>query len=190
MRPCERREMVRIELFCELPVWIALGMCAAEDIRRFRIPNGVVALGMAVCFLGSAAAGWTAGGLWGAMASGAGFAGRAVLVTAAAFPMYMLGMTGAGDIKVMAWLGAWMGLGPGLLAIGTGLVLGAVLALLKLLYQGSMIHRFLYLKAYIGQIIQQKMIIAYYNEGRDGHSCVIPLGACFCVGAFLVKMWS
>lgn len=190
MRPCERREMVEISFFWELPVWIALGVCAAEDIRRFRIPNRAVALGMAVCFLGSAAAGWTSGSLWGAAVSGACFLGRAALVTAAAFPAYMLGMTGAGDIKVMAWLGAWMGLWPGLLAIGTGLVLGAVLALGKLLYQGSMIHRFLYLKAYIGQMIQQKIIIAYYNEGRDGHSSVIPLGACFCVGAFLVKMWS
>lgn len=119
----------------------------------------------------------------------AGYGGRMLLAVILLFPLYRWGMTGAGDIKIMALLVGWLGLKGGLAAGAAGLILGAVLALGKMLRHGSVIQRFLYLTAYIRQTFQEKKIGEYYNEGRDGFTCVIPLGACFVVGALLVRLY-
>ena len=67
-----------------------------------------------------------------------------------------------------------------------GLLLGAVLSLLKMLQDGSAWERFLYLSAYIRQVFNDKKVEKYYVLSRDGTGCVIPLGACFCAGAILI----
>lgn len=74
---------------------------------------------------------------------------------------------------------AWLGVQDGLKALTIGFMLGAVLALLKMLRQGSMVKRFLYLSAYIRHSFQSRMMEIYYDPSRDGREAVIPLGACF-----------
>ena len=168
--------------------WAALGAAAAVDAREYRIPNRILFLGMAGGFLDRLLAAGEAGELE-AWAAAAGFLLRAAVVTAGAFPFFAAGMAGGGDVKMMAFLAAWMGLKKGALAVGIGFVLGAVLALWKMLHHGSICQRFLYLAAYIRRLIQEKEITLYSEAGRDGRSCVIPLGTCFCAGAFVVGIW-
>lgn len=84
---------------------------------------------------------------------------------------------------------AWLGVQDGLKALTIGFMLGAVLALLKMLRQGSMVKRFLYLSAYIRHSFQSRMMEIYYDPSRDGREAVIPLGACFFVGAAAAEIW-
>ena len=65
-------------------------------------------------------------------------------------------------------------------------ILGAVWSLQKMLRYGSAFQRFLYLSAYIRQILSNKKIEKYYDPVRDGTECVIPLGTCFCMATVLV----
>ena len=158
-----------------------MAYCAFMDIRYYRIPNraleAVAAAGLAVsaeaCVSGAGSVGF-----WAAAAEG-------VVV----FIMGLLRMVGAGDIKFMALVAGCFGLERGFWSVVIGLCLGAVLALGKMLREGSVCQRFLYLTAYIRRLIQSKEIEAYYCPERDGYKCVIPLGACFFAGTLITVMW-
>ena len=103
----------------------ASGAAAAIDLRTGRIPNPLTAL---VAFTGFALAGL---GLSGHSVAGA-LVG-ALLGFALMLPGHILGGTGAGDVKLLAALGAWLGPGEafwlaiysslagGLLAVGHAL---------------------------------------------------------------------
>ena len=93
----------------------------------------------------------------------AGFVIRLITVVILGFPIYRRGMIGAGDVKMAALFTAWLGVQDGLKALTIGFMLGAVLALLKMLRQGSMVKRFLYLSAYIRHSFQSRMMEIYYD---------------------------
>ena len=164
--------------------WFSLAVCAAEDIRSYRVPNKWLFSAAAAAFLIRCGPVWPAGGAWECLKAAGGFLGRMFLVTAFCFPVYTLGMAGAADVKLMALIAAFMGLERGTEAIMIGLISGAVPALIRMLRQGSVCQRFLYLTAYIGRMIREKKAEMYYNAVRDGRDCVIPLGAFLCLGAF------
>ena len=99
-------------------VWIACGLFAASvvcDLRSRRIPNviPIALLGLFAVYAAAGAAGPPAA-LW------VNFAIGAVLL-AAGFALYLSGRFGAGDGKLIAIAGLWIGpadLGPFLLGIG------------------------------------------------------------------------
>lgn len=173
-----------------------LACCAICDVRYHRIPNCAVCCGIVMglaCIFGGAPGPWEGASVMDdSLAAGraaAGFMGRMALVCGLGFPFFVLRMTGAGDIKVMGLIAAFLGLRNGGAAIAAGLCLGAVLALGKMLYQGSMYQRFSYLSAYIRRVVQYRQMEKYYCPKRDGYECVIPLGACFFVGSLFAVMW-
>ena len=86
----------------------------------------------------------------------------------------------------MALLAAWLGFSETIKILCVGFILGAVWSLQKMLRYGSAFQRFLYLSAYIRQILSNKKIEKYYDPVRDGTECVIPLGTCFCMATVLV----
>ena len=154
----------------------ALAFCAASDVRTHRIPNYYVGYGavmelLCICLeqvygtgLGAGPAGLAGMGTGACMEAGpgmgagficilaaaVGFAARMALVWVLGFPLFVLGMAGAGDIKMAGLIAASLGIRDGLTAVMAGLILGAVLALGKMLREGSICQRFLYLTAYIG----------------------------------------
>jgi prepilin peptidase CpaA len=128
-------------------------------------------------------------GLWAAAVMIAAFMVRIMLAAAAGFPFFLFRMVGAGDIKFMAVMAGCFGLERGFWSMAIGLCLGAVLALGRMLRDGGICRRFLYLTAYIRRLIQSKEIEAYYCPERDGYQCVIPLGACFFAGMLITVLW-
>lgn len=167
----------------------SLSVCAAADLKDCRIPNSALALACGAVF-GSLI--WDAlkrGGLMTAMYAGGYFWIRLGLAVILGFPFFLLRMTGAGDVKMMAVVVAALGIEKGAAAVGIGLCLGAVLALERMLRYGSVCQRFLYFFAYIGRVFRNKTLEAYYLPERDGIECVIPLGACFWAGALAVILW-
>jgi len=170
-----------------------MSYCAFMDIRRYRIPNRALAAAAAAGLAVSVEA-WVSGagnvGLW---AAGIGFwmqdTGFWAAAAEGAAAFFLLRMVGAGDIKFMALVAGCFGLERGFWSVVIGLCLGAVLALGKMLREGSICQRFLYLTAYIRRLIQSKEIEAYYCPERDGYKCVIPLGACFFAGTLISVLW-
>lgn len=102
-------------------VAVAVALAAAIcDVRSRRIPN-VLTFGAAAAAIVAAA--WTAG-LSGAGSSVAGW----LLALAIWLPIYALGGMGAGDVKLMAAVGAWLGPAAALFAALYAGVAGAVMA--------------------------------------------------------------
>jgi prepilin peptidase CpaA len=113
-------------------VLIALLLVGAViDVRTYRIPNWLTLPGTAFALIYSVivpfspAAGflWSLGGL---------FLGVMVML-----PMYVLRAMGAGDVKLMAMAGAFLGVDATLQAIVSTLITGGILALGFALYRGA-----------------------------------------------------
>lgn len=112
------------------PLCLLLPLAALWDLRFGRIPNALVggglALGLAVQALSPAA---------GALPSALG----GVLLGLGLFlPLYRLRAMGAGDVKLMAMCGAFLGLPATLWAVLFTLLAGGVLALGLLAWQGRL----------------------------------------------------
>ena len=193
----------------------ALAFCAASDVRTHRIPNYYVGYGavmelLCICLeqvygtgpgaglaglvgMGTGACMGTGPGMGAGficiLAAAVGFAARMALVWVLGFPLFVLGMAGAGDIKMAGLIAASLGIRDGLTAVMAGLILGAVLALAKILHQGSICQRFSYLSAYIRRMVQTRKAEKYYCPDRDGYGCVIPFGACLYAGTLFAVLW-
>ncbi|MCE3262181.1 MAG: hypothetical protein K0R43_1260 [Pseudoduganella sp.] len=117
-----------------------LAWAVASDVRSRRIPNQLVLAGM-LAGLALQATVTPGAGLFsvpfGALGLLKGLAGLA-LGLVLLLPMYALGAMGAGDVKLLAAIGTFLGpldtLGAGLSSV----LAGGVLALLVALFQGSL----------------------------------------------------
>lgn len=111
-----------------LPLFLAAALYG--DLRQHRIPNGLIGLMLAVGLAGQfGQAGWQ-----GVTIAGAGLA----LGLAAFLPLYTGGGMGAGDVKLMAVSGVFLGPGLTLIAIVYTLIFGGLLvACRRRLRQGA-----------------------------------------------------
>lgn len=110
---------------------VALGAAATvTDWRMRRIPNPLTFGGAAVAVAFALATGGVHGGVW----SLAGF-GLGVLIF---LPLFLLRALGAGDVKLLAAIGAW--LGPSLVGWVAvyGAIAGGVLAVPWLMWRGQL----------------------------------------------------
>jgi prepilin peptidase CpaA len=110
-------------------------VAVVSDLRSRRIPNTLVLAGLAVAFIvhtialgmGSVP---LAGRTWWAPLAGL-LTGLALLM-----PLYLLHATGAGDVKLMAMVGAFIGVQPVLTATLYTLVAGGLLSLVFMFGRG------------------------------------------------------
>lgn len=126
-----------------LPLMLLLALLAAavwHDVRARRIPNAVVfpgaLAGLALHALLPAGA-----GLFGTPMGGLGLLsalGGLVLGLAVLLPMYALRLMGAGDVKLLAMVGAFVGAGQILAVSLVTLAAGGVLALVFAAWQGQL----------------------------------------------------
>jgi len=104
-----------------------LAVAVAIDFNRHRIPNLIVLLGLVSGLLGQA---YLVG------ISGIGSAFLGVLIGFVLFlPFYALGGMSAGDVKLMAMVGAFLGPLATVSAAALSLIMGSVFGLLILLYK-------------------------------------------------------
>jgi len=117
---------------------VLLLLATREDIRSHRIPNRLVLAGVV---LGLALNGLLPGGLgWLSALKGLAL-GLAVLL-----PIYLLRAIGAGDVKLMGMVGAFLGAGDLIGALIATLVVGGVIALIAALWSRQFLNLLLNLR--------------------------------------------
>ena len=127
-------------LLALVPLVLLLLMVTQQDIRGYRIPNKLVLTGVV---LGVALNGFLPGG-WGfnsAIPGGLGWFGALKglgVGLAVLLPVYWLRAMGAGDVKLMAMVGAFLGPGDVLKVVLATFVAGGVIAFVMVLWSGKM----------------------------------------------------
>lgn len=115
-------------MMAEIAALIVGAIACATDLRSARIPN---VLTLSAVLAGVVFHAVTSGG------SGAAAAGLGVLAGLLVFfPFFALGALGAGDVKLMAALGAWLGWQPTVNVALYAAVAGGVLAVAVSLWHG------------------------------------------------------
>lgn len=135
-------------------VLIALmAIAAVVDYRIYKIPNWLTLPGAAFGLIYSVITPFSAqhGFLW---ALGGFTVGLAIML-----PMYMMKATGAGDVKLVAMAGAFLGLGPVLQAVVCSFVVGGVAALSFAIYRRAVGRMFINVK----DITQNAAFLAFGN---------------------------
>ncbi|MCY1442818.1 Type IV leader peptidase family protein [compost metagenome] len=107
-----------------------LGIAVVGDLRHHRIPNVLILLGLGLGLAGQIhAAGFT----------GLGYGVLGMLIGFAVFiPMYALGGMAAGDVKLMAMVGAFLAPPEALLTALLSLIAGGVCGMLIVLVRGQL----------------------------------------------------
>lgn len=107
-----------------------LGVAVASDLRRHRIPNFLVVLGLALGLAGQAYSGGT---------SGFGDGALGLLIGFGVFlPLYVLGGMAAGDVKLMAMVGAFLTPNGALWSALFSLIAGGLCGFLIVLVRGQL----------------------------------------------------
>lgn len=127
---------------------VLLLLATREDIRSHRIPNRLVLVGvvLGVALNGLLPGGYgfnsmTPGGLgWLAALKGL------VLGLAVLLPIYLLRAMGAGDVKLMGMVGAFLGAGDLIGALIATLIAGGVIALVAALWSRQLMNLLLNIK--------------------------------------------
>ena len=122
-------------------LFVLLVVAAVVDVRQQRIPNRLTLSGLAFGLAYSAVEPFWGGHgvLWSLAGAGVGFA---VL-----FPLWLLRLTGAGDVKLMAMTGSLLGLHAIPLALLGTFAAGGVCAILYALRHGN-------LRAMLGNVVR------------------------------------
>ena len=118
------------------PVWVVtvtLILAAVIDGFELRVPNWITFPLIITGWIYSTAAADTMGMTW-YQGLGWSFLGTAVGLVLL-LPAYAIGGMGAGDVKLLAGVGAWMHTTHTAYAFAISAVVGAVLAILMVLYQ-------------------------------------------------------
>lgn len=110
-----------VHLPVALPLLVVLLLAAREDLRTRRIPNVLVVVGL---MLALATRTFLEGGP-GAISVVTGM----LLAGGLLLPAWLLGWTGAGDVKLMAVVGAWLGVSHGAMAVFLSMLAGGCIAL-------------------------------------------------------------
>ena len=157
---------------------VLLVMATVIDWRTYRIPNWLTVGGMVFGLIyNTVAAGPALSGLLLALA-GLGV-GLVVLL-----PLYVLRVMGAGDVKLMAMVGAFMGVPDIVYAVLYALIAGGIAALGFALYRRA----FRRMTANVADIVQAMAFAAMAGGRPTGHMPAqasigkLPYGINICVG--------
>lgn len=127
------------------------------------------------------AGGWLdgAGGIAGLGGSADGTVSAAAVMTAAYlfnflffivlfFPLFLFRMMGAGDCKMLALIGGYLGIADGSLVMFYGFLAAAFWSLLYMFRKKILIKRFHYFLTYVAVTLKTGQIAPYYDVVRDG----------------------
>lgn len=115
-----------------------------------------------------------------------GYIAGVIFPAAMLFVLFLFRVLGAGDIKLFSVIGGFVGVKSVFLCIVASFVLGAFLALAKIIRNRNFISRLQYLAAYTTAYVKTKEIEPYYRSS-DGTENIIHFSAAI-LGGYLLFM--
>lgn len=159
---------------------VLLVMAAVIDWRTYRLPNWLTMGGTLVAYMLSL----TAGGI-GIVDSVVGWAIGLVLM----LPLYGLRMTGAGDVKLMAMVGAFLGLPDVLFALLLTMIAGGIAAVAFAAWRRNVSRMVVNAR----DLLQLTAMAAAHGQrpslGSMPSVGKLPYGICVCIGTFAWLAW-
>ncbi len=137
-----------------------------SDLSEYRIPSGLIHYGL---FLSLLIRLWTEGaqGIFSWMLG-------AVIPLILCFVLYIFRMVGASDIKLFSIIGSFYSVTFCLRVMVVSVLLGAAMAVGKMLICHNARERFSYLMAYLSQLVITRRITPYYTRQEQGDQGVVP----------------
>lgn len=165
-------------------VSIVLIEAAVIDGLKLKVPNWLT-FHMVVGGLGYAA--WTGGSAAFLSALAGAAVGLALLL-----PLYAIGGMGAGDVKLLAGVGAWVGPTLTLWAFVTSSVVGAVMALVMVAWSGNFIKHWVQFQAIGHEIltVRNPAKLAATAAERKSRMMLLPYGIPIAVGTIAYFAWA
>ena len=158
-------------------VTITLVVAAVIDGLKLKVPNWIT--------LPMIASGWIAGTIFFGWA-GLGWSLLGTLVgLALLLPAYAIGGMGAGDVKLLAGVGAWVGVGITLKAFVVSAIVGAIIAVCMVLYSRNFSHH----KSQFLMILSEILVIRDPEElskiaaARKSSMMLLPYGIPIAIGS-------
>jgi prepilin peptidase CpaA len=175
------------------PVWIVsvtLVIAAVIDGLRLKVPNWITApmilsgLAYSAWATQAAGGGWLQGLVVGLLGAGVGL----LLL----LPAYAIGGMGAGDVKLLAGIGAWMHAGVTLEAFAVSALVGAVLAIVLVIYHNTWTRH----RTQFWQILQEIVTIrnpdylSMIAAERKPRMLLLPYGIPIAIGTIGYFLWN
>ena len=157
-------------------VSLILVLAAWIDGRELRVPNWITFPMILAGLAYSTCVGGVAG-------FGAGMLGMCVgLLTL--LPLYSVGGMGAGDVKLMAGIGAWLGWQITFAAFCVSTVVGAVMAIVMVLRKGTMKHHYENFLLILSEwmVIKNPAELSRIAAERKPRMMLLPYGIPICIG--------
>lgn len=160
--------------------WFVTAMlveAAIIDGRKLKVPNWLT---YHLAFTGLGFAAWSGGseGLtWSAIGAAAGLL--------CLLPLYAIGGMGAGDVKLMAGVGAWMGPTITLWAFSASTVAGALMAVVMVLRSGEVIKHLAMSRRIVHEVLTLKdpVRLAQVAAARKPTMMMLPYAIPIAVGS-------
>lgn len=159
-----------------------IGIAAFFDYKKGRIPNKLIWLGVAVA-TGSILVVMDGKALVLA-------AIRALLVMALLYLFFMLGMLGAGDVKLCGTAVLYLNLHQSILFLAAGFLVAAIVSVGKMLFCKNFRERMCYFFSYVTEILRTGKAGLYFKEelAMADQSAVVHLAGPLLAG-LLISRW-
>ena len=107
-------------------------------------------------------------------------------------PLYAVGGMGAGDVKLMAGIGAWMGWEVTFAAFCVSTIVGAVMAVIMVLWRKSLQHHYSNFLLILSEwmVIRNPYELSRIAAERKPRMLLLPYGIPICVGTIGYFMYS
>ena len=151
-------------------MFLAAGLCfcAWTDLRWGRVPNEALILLALV----------------GVLARGMGFLTGALPFLLFGMCLFRFRAMGAGDGKLMAVIGGYLGIRGGFYAVALGFLVGALWSLWRFRRPGLVAERFCYLRGYVRTVVQGRCLPPYDSLEHTEVAYHIPFAVCLAAGVF------
>ena len=184
--------MIGTEFAEHWPVWlvsIVLVVAAVIDGIQLRVPNWLTFPMIISGWVYSAAAYAWAGEAW-YIGLGWSLAGTAVGL-ALLLPAYAIGGMGAGDVKLLAGVGAWVYCTTTFYAFCLSAVVGALLAVGMVVYRRALRKHALQFQTILNEIltIRNPEVLAGIAADRKSSMMLLPYGIPIAIGTILYFAW-
>lgn len=150
-----------------IPLCLCLGIACYFDYRKRKIPNVLIYSMLPVGIIDSI----LARGIWGMP----GFLLRAVCVMAIFYPLFKIGVLGAGDVKLFGICAGFLSFPKFLFFLFFSLLFAAILSLLKMVKEQNALERMNYFCQYVWAVTCSGKFFLYGEDESDGRKYRICL---------------